>query len=120
MAKTYKPGFFYLKSAILKQEVAMDIKTCRIYCEDGVQYSPREILLFYDADIEIDVGTHLVKKVFDGEVIKIERNVCGNGQTKPVESGEGNATNNNASPGEKMADTNGNGKAQGNGELDIY
>jgi hypothetical protein len=82
MAKTYKPGFFYFKSAILKQEVAMNIKTCRVYCEDGVQYSPQEILLFYEADIKCDVGVHLVKKVFGGEVIKVERNAERNSQTK--------------------------------------
>ena len=73
MAKTYKPGFFYINSAILKQEVAMNIKTCRVYCKDGVRYSPQEILLFYEAGAEIDVGTHLVKKVFGGEVVKVEQ-----------------------------------------------
>ena len=120
MAKTYKPGFFYINSAILKQEVAMNVKTCRVYCEDGVQYSPREILLFYEADCEIDVGIHLVKKVFGGEVVKVERNIRGNGQAKQIESGKGNADDNNGNPGEKMAGTNGNGEAKGNGELDIY
>jgi hypothetical protein len=120
MAKTYKPGFLYLKSKILKQEIAMNEKTGRVYCEDGAQYSPEEMLLFYEAGMELDVGTHVVKRVFNGEVIKVERNVGTNGQAKQIEGGTGNANNNNASLGEKVTDTNGNGKVQGNGELDIY
>jgi hypothetical protein len=63
---------------------------------------------------------HVVKRVFSGEVIKIERNVGTNGQAKQIESGGGADTPDNTNPGEKMADTNRNGKTQGNGELDIY
>jgi hypothetical protein len=120
MAKTYKPGFFYINSAILKHEVAMNVKTCRVYCEDGIQYSPQEILLFYEAGAEIDVGVHLVKKVFGGEVIKVERNVYGNGEAKQIESRPGNATNDNGNLGKEMADTHGNGKDKGHGERDLY
>jgi hypothetical protein len=120
MAKTYKPGFLYFKSGNIKQEIAMNEKTGRVYCEDGAQYSPQEILLFYEAGVEIDAVTHVVKRVFNGEVVRVERNVGTNGRAKQIEGGTGNANNNNASPGEKVADTNGNGKAQGNGELDIY
>jgi hypothetical protein len=120
MAKTYKPGFSYIKSAILKQEVAMDIKTGRVYCEDGARYSPREILLFYEADTEIDVGTHVVKKAFGGEVIKIERNIHGNGQTKQIEGGTGNGSPDNSDTHKEIQGTNRNGAGAGNGELDIY
>jgi hypothetical protein len=120
MAKTYKPGFFYIKSEILKQEVAMNIKTSRVYCEDGVQYSPQELLLFYEANTQIDVGAHLVKSVFGGEVIKVERNVYGNGQAKPVESGRGNGPPDNSNPGEKIPETAGNSQAMRPGEPDIY
>jgi hypothetical protein len=120
MAKTYKPGFVYYNSENLKQEIAMNRKTSRVYCEDGAQYSPQEMLLFYEAGIEIDAGVHIVKRVFNGEVIKIERNVGAEGQAKQIESGTGNADDNNGNPGEKMADTNRNGTEQGNGELDLY
>jgi len=34
-----KPGFIYMKSEILKQEIAMSEKTGRVYCEDKVQYA---------------------------------------------------------------------------------
>jgi hypothetical protein len=120
MAKTYKPGFIYIKSEILKQEIAMNIKTGRVYCEDGAQYNPGEILLFYEADVKIDVGTHVLKMIFEGEVIKIARNVGTNGQTKPVEIGSGASTPNSSNPGKKIPGTNGNGSPETNGELDIY
>jgi hypothetical protein len=120
MAKTYKPGFLYLKSGNLKQEIAMNEKTGRVYCEDGAQYSPQEILLFYEAGMEIDAGAHVVKRVFNGEVIKIERNVGTNGQAKQIKGGGGTDTPDNTNPGEKIPGTNGAGAADGSGELDIY
>lgn len=120
MAKTYKPGFVYYKSEILKQEIAMNKKTGWVYCEDRAQYSPHEILLLYEADVEIDVGTHIVKRVFQGEVIKVERNVGTNGQAKQIESGGGADTPSNTNPGEKIQGANGVGAGGANGELDIY
>jgi hypothetical protein len=120
MAKTYKPGFVYIKSEILKQEIAMNKKTGRVYCEDGAQYSPNEMLLFYEAGVEVDVGTHVVKRIFEGEVVKIERNVGTNSQTKQVESGTRNSIPNNSSSNKKIQGANGVSAADGNGELDIY
>jgi hypothetical protein len=120
MAKTYKPGFLYLKSGNLKQEIAMNRKTGWVYCEDGAQYSPQEMLLFYEAGSEIDAGVHIVRKVFNGEVIKIERNVGTNGQAKQIESGGGTDTPNNKSSGEKIQGDNEAGTANASGELDIY
>jgi hypothetical protein len=120
MAKEYKPGFVYIKSEILKQEIAMSIKTGRVYCEDKVRYSPQEIDLFRNADAEIDLFTHLVKKVFEGEVVKVERDIRGNGQAKPTESGAGNNTSDNTSSGKEIPDANGNGAGGGDRELDIY
>jgi hypothetical protein len=98
----------------------MNMKTGWVYCEDGVRYSPQEILLFYEADREVDVGTQLVKKVFGGEVVRIERNIRGDGQAKQIESGTTNSTPDNSSTSEKVPGTNGNGAGGGNGELDIY
>jgi hypothetical protein len=120
MAKTYKPGFIYMKSNPLKQEIAMNIKNGRVYCEDGAQYSPQEILLFYEAGVEIDAVTHVVKRIFNGEVVKIERKMGTNDQTKPVEIGSGAGATNGSNPGEKIQGANGNGSPGTNGELDIY
>jgi hypothetical protein len=120
MAKTYKPGFIYYNSENLKQEIAMNRKTSRVYCEDGAQYTPQEMLLFYEAGIEIDEGVHIVKRVFNGEVIRIERNVGTNDQAKQIEGGRGADTPNNSSPGEKIPGANETGAAGASGELDIY
>jgi hypothetical protein len=120
MAKTYKPGFLYFNSENIKQEIAMNKKTGRVYCEDGAQYGPQEMLLFYEAGIEIDVVTHVVKRVFKGEVIKIERNMGTNDQAKQIESGGGADTSGNSNPGEKIPGANGNGAGGTSGEPDIY
>jgi hypothetical protein len=120
MTKVYKPGFNYYKSKILKQEVAINKKTGWVYCEDGVRYSPREILLFYEGNCEVDIGTHLVKKVFAGEVVRVERNIRGDGQAKQIEGGTTNSAPDNTNPGKEIPDTDGNGTGSGSGELDIY
>jgi hypothetical protein len=120
MAKEYKPGFVYMKSKPLKQEVAMSTKTGWVYCEDGALYSPREILLFYEAGVEIDAVTHVVKRIFNGEVVKIERKEGTNGQAKPVEIGSGASTPNSSNPGKKIQGANETGAAGTNGELGIY
>jgi hypothetical protein len=120
MAKVYKPGFNYYKSNILKQEIAMNKNTGWVYCEDGVRYSPQELLLFYEADCEVDIGTHLVKKVFSGEVVRIERSIRGDGQAKQIESGTTNGKPDNSTPGKEIPGANGVSAADGNGELDIY
>jgi hypothetical protein len=115
-----EPGFIYMESKILKQEIALSEKTWRVYCEDKVQYRPQEISIIYEAGIEVDLCIHLVKKVFDGEVVKIERNVGTNGQAKPVESGGGTDTPNNSSAREKVQGTNEVSSGAKDGELDIY
>ncbi|MDR2097677.1 MAG: hypothetical protein LBP37_04075 [Spirochaetaceae bacterium] len=98
----------------------MNKKNGQVYCEDGVQYSPQEIILLYDTNTEIDIGVHLVKKIFAGEVIKVERDIQGDSQAKQIESGTSNSTPGDTNPGEKIPDTNGNGAGRRSGELDIY
>jgi hypothetical protein len=98
----------------------MNEKTGRVYCEDGAQYSPEEMLLFYEAGMELDVGMHVVKRIFNGEVVKVERNVGTNGQAKQIESGGGADTPNNTNPGEKIPGTNATGAANASRELDIH
>jgi hypothetical protein len=81
-----EPNFIYMKSEILKQEIAMSEKTGWVFCEDKVNYSPQEIAIMQRAGVEIDLCTHLVKKVFDGEIVKIERSTGTNDKGKSVES----------------------------------
>jgi hypothetical protein len=120
MEKEYKPGFIYIKSGSLKQEIAVSIKTCRVYCEDGAMYSPQEMLLFYEAGVEVDAVAHVVKRIFNGEVVKIERKMGASGRAKPVEIGSGTGAPDGSNPGEKIQGSNGNGPPGTDGELDIY
>jgi hypothetical protein len=115
-----KEGFVYIKSEILKQEIAVSKKTGWVFCEDKVCYSPKEIAIMKEVGTEIDLCTHLVKKVFDGEVVKIERSMGTNGQAKPIESGGGAGAANNSSAGEKIQSTDGVGAGDGGRELEIY
>jgi hypothetical protein len=66
MPKEFKPGWEYIYSSELKQEVAVNIKTGIVYCEDGTVYSPEEIRTIGAAKQEITPEAHLVKRVFGG------------------------------------------------------
>jgi hypothetical protein len=68
MPKEFKPGWEYLYSSTLNQEIAVNIKTGRVYCEDGTEYKPEELAIMDRAKQEIDLGVHLVKKAFGGEI----------------------------------------------------
>jgi hypothetical protein len=68
MPKKFKPGWEYIHSETLKQEVAVNIKTGKVYCEDGTQYSPEEIRIIKTAKQKITPAVHLVKKIFGGEI----------------------------------------------------
>jgi hypothetical protein len=120
MANQYKPGFIYFQSDLIGQEIAMSEKTGRVYCADGVQYSLQEIMLLNDKKAEVQWGSHLVKKIFGGEVVDVKRNIRGDGKAKPVESGKGNGALDDSNPGEKIPGIDGDGKPDQNGELDLY
>ena len=40
---------------------------------DKVRYSPAEVSRLSEAGVEISLGAHLVKKVFQGEIVGVER-----------------------------------------------
>jgi hypothetical protein len=69
MPKEFKPGWEYIRSDTLKQEIAMNIETGQVYCEDGTVYSPEEINIMDAAKQKITPEVHLVKKVFGGEIV---------------------------------------------------
>jgi hypothetical protein len=69
MPKEFKPGWEYMYSGTLQQEVALNMRTGKIYCEDKTEYSLRELEVMRDAKQEITPEVHLVKKVFGGEII---------------------------------------------------
>jgi hypothetical protein len=69
MPKEFKPGWEYIRSETLKQEIAVNIKTEKVYCEDGTVYSSEELKIMSNAKQEITPEVHLIKKVFGGEII---------------------------------------------------
>ena len=73
MPKEFKPGFIYIKSEILKQEVALSEKTGWVYCEDGVKYSPQEIDILAEAGAVINLETHKVKKEIGRDIVDIKQ-----------------------------------------------
>jgi hypothetical protein len=126
MAKEYKPGFLYIYSDVLKQEVARSKKTGKVFCEDKiygtekhVEYSQREIQIMADAGVRIDLATHIVKKVFGGEVIRIERAGTDNPGKHPAGAGQENALDNSYF-GKKIPDTGGHSTESKDRELDLY
>lgn len=68
----HKPGFTYIFSKTLKQEIAMSNKTGRVYCQDGTQYSAEEVLQLQKTLGEIPLEVHLIKKHFGGTIISTE------------------------------------------------
>jgi hypothetical protein len=71
--KEFKPGWTYIMSKTLNQEIALNNRTGIIYCEDGVIYRPEEIELIDRAGMNIDPGVHEVKRLFGGQIVSSTR-----------------------------------------------
>jgi hypothetical protein len=68
------PGFIYIYSKILKQDIALSEKTGAVYCQGGVKYSPKEIAILDEGGGVLPFQVHMVKKVFqDSEVVLLCR-----------------------------------------------
>jgi hypothetical protein len=72
MPKEFKPGWEYIRSETLKQEIAVNIKTGKVYCEDGTIYSQEEIKIMDSVKQEITPEVHHVKKIFGGAIVGFE------------------------------------------------
>lgn len=70
--KNRKPGFTYMFSNQLHQEVAISQKTGDAYCEDGTKYSAKEIELLKKTYGKIPENVHFLKKHFDGVIVHAE------------------------------------------------
>ena len=68
----HKPGFTYIYSEPLQQEIAYSDKTGKVYCSDGVQYSLDEIEQIKKTYGEIPLEVHLIKKHFGGTIVNVE------------------------------------------------
>jgi hypothetical protein len=80
MPEKFQPGFMYIKSEKLKQEVAFSLKSGWVYCEDKgpdgklVNYSPEELkILNADGKGKITMSVHNVKKIFGGRLVQCSR-----------------------------------------------
>lgn len=67
-----KPGWKYIYSESLKQEIAVHLKTGWVYCKDGTRYSPKEIAMLKENKTIVTPKVHNIKKTFEGEIAKIE------------------------------------------------
>ncbi len=65
-----KPGWTYIYSEELKQHIARHDVSGWVYCEDGTKYSPKEIQIIIKNHKLMSAKAHLIKKVFDGEIIQ--------------------------------------------------
>lgn len=64
-----KPGFTYIYSETLQQKIAVSIKSGRVYCSDGAQYSPEEVKEIQKTYGELPLQVHILKKHFGGKII---------------------------------------------------
>ena len=112
--KKRKPGFTYFWSETLKQEIAMNDKTGKVYCEDGTVYTPEEIKVIQQHHGELPLCIHILKNKFKGEVIDDRQ---GNNRASGTKPDNTNKPTNNPAP----TQTN-NTKMQGKepGLFDIY
>lgn len=65
-----KPGFIYIYSKALNQEIAMSEKTGKVYCSDGVTYEADEVARISKIYGEIPLSVHTLKKQFAGSKIE--------------------------------------------------
>jgi len=81
MPKEKKPGWLYYKSNFFNEEFAIHKDSGWVYFEKGAKYSPEEIKLLSDNNLQMDLATHNVKTVIPCEIVEIVLN-------KPVTSNE--------------------------------
>lgn len=116
MPKTFKPGFTYIFSKTLDQEIALNQKTGKIYCEDGTVYTPEEIEVIRNHYGEIPLQVHILKKKFGGIIINEQRT----DSNKPAESGpaESRAKDNDSS--KTVQKTTSEKQESKQGQFDLY
>jgi len=84
-----REGFVYIKSDLLKQEIAFSTKTGWVYCQDKttdgklVSYSPEELEILRINKSVITPEIHAVKKIIGGTI-------CDNNSAKSISSVKGN------------------------------
>jgi hypothetical protein len=85
----HKTGFVYITNTSIGQEVAVSRKDYTTYTQDGTRYSFDEIHLVQCVKgATITPAIHLVKRVFEGEIVAVEvksnKEGSGNGDADTV------------------------------------
>jgi hypothetical protein len=121
MPRELKPGWDYFnKDNPIGLEYAIHKETGWVYFEDGVKYSPEEIRILIESGGPASKSVHIVKKIFDGEIVRYESGSGTNNKGKHDKGGGGNSINNNSASSGKVPETTGNSPAVRPGELEIY
>jgi hypothetical protein len=126
MPKEFQPGFIYIKSNELNQEVAFSLESGWVYCEDKgpdgklVNYSPEELkILNADGTGKISMAVHMIKKIFRGRIVQYDK-PDPDTKGKPDAGKEFDSTDNDSDTGGKVPEATGNSPNVRPGELDIY
>lgn len=71
MSKELNPNYTYIYSEELHQQIAQHKATGWTYCADGTKYSPKEMAIIAGKDKagQISLQVHLIKKMFEGEIV---------------------------------------------------
>lgn len=67
----HKPGWKYIFINSLNQHIAINEKTDVLYTEDKTRYSPEECHLLKKINYQIPATVHILKKLFNGEIISL-------------------------------------------------
>ena len=70
MIKDKKPGWEYIYSKTLEQDIAYHLATGWLFCSDGTKYSPQE--LHFLQGVPIPKLVHDIKRYFNGTIVKVE------------------------------------------------
>jgi hypothetical protein len=87
MPKELKPGWDYFgNDNPIGLEYAVHKESGWVYFEDGVKYSPEEIRILIESGAPASKSVHIVKKVFDGEIVRYEQGTGTNDKesTSPI------------------------------------
>lgn len=117
MPKVRKPGWYYIYSEELKQEIAYSEKTGWVFCEDGTKYSPKEIQVIKDNGGMIALAAHILKKTFGGELVNGKP---GTNQGEPSSAGVGAGCSDSESIHTNIPKRAESLQAAQNGDLDIF
>jgi hypothetical protein len=120
------PGFTYILSSELKQEVALSHKTGWVYCEDKgpdgkpVAYSPAELAILEKTGTIITPAIHNIKKVIGGTIVEYGNGTGSNIKGKPNAEPITDRGHDLQNPGGKIPGPGGNVPAERSGELEIF